>query len=119
MRILLYRAVVLDVTARRISLSNLGVDEQRIVKKCREIACESILTMEAQWCPNKISGWNAVWLLFQACLVPLMALAVEPVESEEYQEWKTRVRTGISLCEEIGSWSLDGRKIKSVLEQLF
>jgi hypothetical protein len=75
--------------------------------------------MEAQWRPNKISGWNAVWFLFQACLVPLMALAVEPVESEEYQEWKTRVRTGISVCEEMGSWSLDGRKTKSVLEQLF
>lgn len=119
MRILIHRAVVLDTTARQVPLSNLGLDEQRMVKKCRELAAESILNIKSQWRPNKISGWNAVWFLFQACLVPLMALAIEPADSEGYQEWQGLVRTGIILCEKMERWSLVGRKTKSVLENLF
>ena len=119
MRILIHRAVVLDATARQIPLLNLGLDEQKVVKKCRELAAESILSIKSQWRPNKISGWNAVWFLFQACLVPLMALAVEPDNSAEYQDWQGLVRTGINLCEDMERWSLVGRKTKSVLEKLF
>jgi hypothetical protein len=64
MRIILHRAVVLNTTERRIPFSSLDAEEQEIVRRCREIAAELIFSMQAEWRPNKMSGWNAVWFLF-------------------------------------------------------
>ena len=118
-RILLHRAVALDATIRQISFSKLGDEEQNVVAQCRQLAAESILCIKSEWQPTKMSGWNGVWFLFQACLIPLMALATEPPdENGKYLEWTQQVEIGIALCRDMSPWSLVGEKTRVVLEQL-
>lgn len=119
MRMILHRGAVLDMTERRVSISCLDKEDQEVVKRCREIAAESIFCIQAEWRPCKLSGWNGVWFLFQACLVPLMALAVESEENENYCMWQEQVLLGVQLCGEMDHWSLVGHKTKEALERLF
>ncbi|KAJ9133856.1 Fungal specific transcription factor domain-containing protein [Pleurostoma richardsiae] len=117
-RILLHRAVVLDATIRQILFAGLEAEEQKVVAQCRQLAAESILSIKSEWRPTKMSGWNGVWFLFQACLVPLMALATEAPEDPDSPNWRAQVQTGIALCNDMAPWSLVGGKTKAVLEQL-
>ncbi|PVH77333.1 hypothetical protein DL98DRAFT_517423 [Cadophora sp. DSE1049] len=108
MRMISHRAVVLDTTGRQLPFNNLGSEEQDVVRQCRNIAAESIFAIQVEWRPNKMCGWNAVWFLFQACLVPLMALAVESEQHEEYMKWQEQVVLVIELCDMMNRWSLVG-----------
>ena len=117
-RILLYRAVMLDATMRQIPYTSLGEEEQKLMAQCRRLAADSISCIRLEWRPTKMSGWNAVWFLFQACLIPLMALATEPAGGEEHPKWRELVKVGITLCGDMSSWSRVGAKTKQALEQL-
>jgi hypothetical protein len=118
-RILLHRAVVLDATIRQLPWAHLGEGDQQVVAKCRELAADSIACIRRDWQPTKMSGWNAVWFLFQACLIPLMALATEPAgDYDDYLKWRELVEVSIGLCREMSRWSLVGEKTSTVLNQL-
>lgn len=119
MRIILHRAVILDTTERQIPFFSLGAEEQDAVNKCRDIAAESIYSISLEWRRTKMSGWNAVWFLFQAVLIPLMALAVDPDEHEDYHKWQEQVVLVIRLCGEMDSWSLVGRKTQDAVQRLY
>ncbi|KAL2843931.1 fungal-specific transcription factor domain-containing protein [Aspergillus pseudoustus] len=43
---------------------------------CRSIAAEAIDAIALHWVPNRIQVWNAAWYLFQACMVPLLSIAM-------------------------------------------
>lgn len=119
MRIILHRVAILDTTDRQIAFDSLGSEEQEVVRKCRHIAADVIFSIQSQWRPNKMCGWQAVWFLFQACLIPLMALAVEPDEHPDYQNWRQQVILAINMCEEMSEWSLVAKKTKEVMQRLF
>ncbi|KAJ5364024.1 uncharacterized protein N7496_009737 [Penicillium cataractarum] len=118
-RFLLHRPLVLDTIVRQTPFHCLSTNEQAIVSRCRDIAAESILSIQAEWRPNKICCWNAIWFIFQACLVPLMALALEPTDHAEYQNWYHQVQIGITICREMSQFSPVGQRTKACLEQLF
>ncbi|OKP13740.1 Lactose regulatory protein LAC9 [Penicillium subrubescens] len=118
-RFLLHRPLVLDTVIRKTPLHCLSTNEQAIVSRCRNIAAESILSIQEEWRPNKICCWNAMWFMFQACLVTLMALAIEPTDHPEYPNWCNQVQIGIVTCEEMSKFSPVGQKTKVCLEQMF
>lgn len=118
-RLLLHRPIILDTVIRKTQTRYLSPSEQAIVTKCRDIAADSIFSIQTEWRPTKICGWNAVWFLFQACLIPLMALTVESPENSEYQSWSDQVQTGITVCNDMSQLSPVGQKTKAFLEQLF
>lgn len=118
-RFLLHRPILLDTVMRKVSLESLPTTDQIIVSKCRDIAADSIFGIQAEWRPTKICCWNAVWFLFQACLIPLMSLAVEPTDHCEYQSWYNQVQIAIAVCENMSQLSPVGRKTKEFLERLF
>jgi hypothetical protein len=118
-RFLLHRPLVLDTVIQKTPLHCLPTNEQAIVSRCRNIAAESILSIQAEWRPNKICCWNAMWFMFQACLVPLMALALEPTDHPEYPNWCDQVQIGIATCEEMSKFSPVGQRTKACLEQIF
>lgn len=117
-RLLLYRPTLVDAVIRRTSLQGMPTSNQVIVSKCRDIAADSIFSIQAEWRPTKICCWNAVWFVFQSCLIPLMALAVESTAHCEYQSWYHQVQIGIAVCGAMSQVSLAGQKTKAVLEQL-
>ncbi|KAJ5246050.1 hypothetical protein N7468_001033 [Penicillium chermesinum] len=118
-RFLLYRPVLLDTVIRKVPFDSLTALEKLLVSKCREIAAESIVSIQTEWRPTKICCWNSLWFLFQACLIPLMALAVEPTESPGYQSWYHQVQLGIAVCDEMSQFSPVGSRTKNFLEKLF
>lgn len=118
-RLLLHRPLLLDTVIRKVQFEFLSPSEQSIVSKCRHIAAESIFSIQAEWRATKMCCWNAVWFLFQACLIPLMALAIEPTGSSDYQTWCNQVQISIAVCDDMAQLSPTGHKTKAFLEQLF
>ncbi|KAL3442789.1 hypothetical protein BJX65DRAFT_312556 [Aspergillus insuetus] len=117
-RILLYRPYILDAVVRNSGVREISVEEQAAVNHCRGLAADAISTIQCEWQPNKISCWHGVWFLFQACLIPIMALAVEPPECESYPSWLSQVETSIALCKQMAGFAPAGHKILSFLERL-
>lgn len=118
-RFLLYRPVLLDTVIRQVSFENMNANEKLLASKCREIAAESIVSIQTEWRPTKICCWNSIWFLFQACLIPLMALSVEPTESADYQHWYHQVQVGIAVCAEMSQFNPVGQRTTNFLEKLF
>ncbi|KAL2839499.1 fungal-specific transcription factor domain-containing protein [Aspergillus pseudoustus] len=77
-RMLLFRPTLLNQTMRRIPLIAIRADERTAIQRCRESAETVILdiahTARAKNM-NRMIGWNAVWFLFQATMVPLICLS--------------------------------------------
>lgn len=117
-RFLLHRPTVLDTVIRKAQFDTLSAEDQAIVSRCRDIAADSIFSIQTEWRPTKICCWNAVWFLFQACLIPLLALAVESTDHPDYQNWCNQLQVGIALCEDMSQFSPAGQKTKAFLEQL-
>lgn len=118
-RFLLHRPTVLDTVIRKARFDILSVEDQAIVSRCRDIAADSIFSIQTEWRPTKICCWNAVWFLFQACLIPLLALAVESADHPDYQNWCNQLQIGIALCDDMSQLSPAGQKTKAFLEQLY
>lgn len=76
-RMLLYRPMLLSYAMRRVPFNAIRVEERSAICKCREIAEQSIhdIAMTSQM--NQVLGWNAVWFIFQAAMVPLIGLYVK------------------------------------------
>jgi hypothetical protein len=51
-------------------------EEGKMAHLCRSIAAEAIDAIALHWVPNRIQVWNAAWYLFQACMVPLLCIAM-------------------------------------------
>ncbi|OHX01101.1 fungal specific transcription factor domain-containing protein [Colletotrichum incanum] len=52
-------------------------DDMVLVDTCRSVALEAIDAITLHWTPNRIHVWNSAWYLFQACMVPLLSIAIE------------------------------------------
>ncbi|GKT47447.1 LOW QUALITY PROTEIN: regulatory protein gal4 [Colletotrichum spaethianum] len=52
-------------------------DDMMLVDTCRSVASEAIDAITLYWTPNRIHVWNSAWYLFQACMVPLLSIAIE------------------------------------------
>ena len=119
LRHLLFRPILLDAVIRKSRSENLASNEQAAVAKCRDIAAESVFSIQAGWLPNVVCCWNAVWFLSQACFVPLMALAVESPDNHDYQNWCNQVQIGIKVCGDMSQVSPFGERTRLFLEKLF
>ncbi|TQN74270.1 Lactose regulatory protein LAC9 [Colletotrichum shisoi] len=52
-------------------------DDVMLVDTCRSVALEAIDAITLYWTPNRVHVWNSAWYLFQACMVPLLSIAIE------------------------------------------
>lgn len=57
--------------------SNISQEELSLVDSCRTVASEAIDAITLYWTPNRVHVWNSAWYLFQACMVPLLSIAIE------------------------------------------
>ncbi|KAJ0421351.1 fungal-specific transcription factor domain-containing protein [Aspergillus carlsbadensis] len=53
-----------------------SVAEVELGNLCRSIAAEAIDAIALHWVPNRTQVWNSAWYLFQACMVPLLSIAM-------------------------------------------
>ncbi|KAI9925818.1 hypothetical protein MW887_005624 [Aspergillus wentii] len=74
LRMLLYRPTLLNYAMRRVPYIALRAEERMAIERCREIAEVAIQDICATATQSQMSGWNAVWFIFQAAMVPLLGL---------------------------------------------
>jgi hypothetical protein len=118
-RIVLHRPVLLSTALRRCAFANLTAEEKVAVGKCRIIAAKTIEDISHECLPDLISGWNAVWFTFQACMVPLVSLFSDASVPEEVEKWKNSVETALAFFERSMPWSIAAKRSKDAISKLY
>ena len=138
LRLVLHRPILLN-NALRFSLENppscpststtASDEEVAAVTTCRQAASCTIASIRQHWLPTQISGWNAVWLLFQASMAPLVtvfAVAPRPPNLNRRSRDDDDVRTAaqvqldevLALLAEMQGWSVAAGKTRSFLARI-
>ncbi|KAK1989300.1 fungal-specific transcription factor domain-containing protein [Colletotrichum cereale] len=63
-------------------------DDMVLVDTCRSVALEAIDAITLHWTPNRIHVWNSAWYLFQACMVPLLSIAIDTKHRDSSHQQK-------------------------------
>lgn len=101
-RMLLYRPRLLSYAMRRVPFMTIRVEERNAIIKCREIAEMAIQTISLATRLNQMIGWNGVWFLFQATMVPLVYLSTQSRDDDpdaSFASCKAQVETAMLTLE--------------------
>lgn len=118
LRLVLHRPVLLNL-ANRGGQSMPSPSELASVEKCREIAKQTIEDISREWTRNQINGWNAVWFLYQACMIPLVSIFWENWNPGQVREWQGQVEMVIDLMAAMSDWSLAARRSREVVCKMY
>lgn len=96
------------------------VPEQDIaaVETCRELAKATIEDIAREWTRNQMSGWNAVWFLYQAAMIPLVSIFWQ-WSSPQVPEWQKQIGTILELLDAMEDWSLAARRSREVVWRMY
>ncbi|KAK4556748.1 hypothetical protein LTR86_006319 [Recurvomyces mirabilis] len=140
LRMLMHRPYLLAVALRRTPFANMTAEEKVAVSKCRVIASDAIRDIEATCRQELIAGWNAVWLMYQATMVPLVSLFsylsssaayVKPDSpgristdgttgsDEEAEKWRAQIELAIKFFDSMQHYSVAAKKSKDVVQRLY
>jgi hypothetical protein len=117
LRMLLHRPVLLSLASGGIGTH---VADQDIagVETCRELAKATIEDISREWTRNQMSGWNAVWFLYQAAMIPLVSLFWQ-WDSPMVPEWQKQIETILELLDAMEDWSLAARRSREVVWRMY
>ena len=118
-RIVLHRPVLLTTALRRCIWADLSAEEKVAVGKCRSAACTAIEEISRDCMPDLISGWNAVWLCFQACMVPLVSLFSDASIPAEVEGWQTSIETALDFFSRVGDWSIAAKRSGDAVSRIY
>ena len=119
MRIVLHRPVLLSAALRRCLFANLTAEEKVAIGKCRIISAKTIEDISNECLPDLITGWNAVWLVFQACMVPLVSLFSDSSMPDEIEKWQISIETALAFFERSKPWSIAAKRSMDVISRLY
>jgi hypothetical protein len=108
-RMLLTRSSFLYVAnGHRKNLTQLAPEAQQLLDTCCTVASETIDAIALYWTPNRVHVWNAGWYLFQACMTPLLSLAVdknmETSATESVAAWRASLGKALETFAEMRPW---------------
>lgn len=118
LRIVLYRPVLLN-------LANRGIDavatpeEMEAVLKCRALAQQNIEDIAREWTPNQMLGWNGVWFMYQASMIPLVSMFWESWNGSLVRECQAQIETVLEAFEGMADWSLAARRSREVVSKMY
>ncbi|KAK4545257.1 hypothetical protein LTR36_003437 [Oleoguttula mirabilis] len=140
LRMLMHRPFLLAAALRRTSYANMSAEEKVAVSKVRLIAAQTIEDIHNTCEDELIAGWAAVWLMYQAVMVPLVSLfsylsspaAYAQVPSpgtsanevmsgsdEEADKWRSQIETAMRFFDKMQRYSVAATKSKDVVARLF
>ncbi|KAF3354452.1 Serine/threonine-protein phosphatase PP-Z [Verticillium dahliae VDG1] len=120
LRMLLHRPVLLSLasnTSSGVMLAHVAEQDIAAIETCRELAKQTIEDIAREWTRNQMSGWNAVWFLYQAAMIPLISVFWQ-WNSPRVSEWHKQIETILDLLEAMEDWSLSARRSREVVWQL-
>ncbi|KAL6871284.1 fungal-specific transcription factor domain-containing protein [Trichoderma novae-zelandiae] len=115
LRMLLYRPVLLTLASK----GQLPTSEQDVaaVEICQGAARATVDSVSRGWMRQQMSGWNAVWFLYQAAMIPLVSILWQP-DSPAVVEWRAQIESTLELFEAMKDWSLTARRSRDVVSRL-
>lgn len=117
LRMLLHRPILLSMASNGVN-SQAGEHEIAAVETCRELAKATIDEISREWARNQMSGWNAVWFLYQAVMVPLVSIYWQ-WNSPFVTEWQLQIEATLTLFDAMEDWSLAARRSREVVRRLY
>ncbi|KAI5367559.1 hypothetical protein Slin15195_G026880 [Septoria linicola] len=143
LKILMHRPTLLATALRRTSWSSMSAEERLAVGRCRIVASQAIADIDSTCQDNLIAGWNAVWMMYQAVMVPLVSLfsvlalppsataAESPLQTpgsngtlttpgsdDDIESWRRDVERSIAFFDRMQSWSVAAAKSRAVVQRL-
>ena len=123
LRMVLHRPLLLNNALRSSLDSNdaKSEEEAQCVSTCRSIAQQTIEDIRLQWRAAQMSGWNAVWLLFQACMAPLVTIFAEFNRGnlDQVRDAQTQIEAAIMLLAKMSAYSITARKTKTFMVKIY
>lgn len=118
LRIVLHRPVLLNLAYRGTAVLP-GSEELLVVDKCRAIAAQTISDITRESARNQMSGWNAVWFLYQASMIPLVSIFWETWNTAKVKEWQGQIEMVLEGLEAMADWSLAARRSREVVAKMY
>ncbi|GFF56569.1 fungal transcriptional regulatory protein, N-terminal [Aspergillus udagawae] len=104
-------------------------EEEQMVDLSRVIAAEAIDAIALHWVPNRTQVWNAAWYLFQACMIPLLSIAMaasssfttetETVPSDDVLSWYGSLNKALEIFAEMKPWMRASDRARDIVVALF
>lgn len=122
-RMLLYRPTLLSYAMRRIPYIALQPEERTAIERCREIADTTIHDVSANTKQNQMSGWNGVWRLFQAVMVPILGLFLDDDTAGDPRastgSCQTQIEIAMLTLARMQPWSPTAKRTLDVVSRIF
>lgn len=119
LRMLLHRPVLLSLASSGLNPHTQACEtDLAAIETCRELAAQTIDDIAHEWTRNQMSGWNAVWFLYQAAMVPLISIFWQ-WGSPRVPEWLKQIETILELLETMEEWSLAARRSREVVWRMY
>ncbi|KAL6912564.1 hypothetical protein FSST1_010324 [Fusarium sambucinum] len=116
LRMLLCRPALLDAASKPGVYSQSA--DQDAIEKCQLLSKTAVEDIAQSWKNDQMSGWNAVWHLYQAVMIPLLSMVWQP-QNPSVSEWKSQIEMVLGLFESMRDWSLTARCSKRVVSQIY
>src|SRR5262249_6961307 len=88
------------------------------IDTCRDLAAQTIEDIAREWARNQMSGWNAVWFLYQAAMVPLVSIFWQ-WGSPNVPECLKQIQAVLDLLEMMEEWSLAARRSREAVWSMY
>ncbi|KAH6856499.1 fungal-specific transcription factor domain-containing protein [Chaetomium sp. MPI-CAGE-AT-0009] len=119
LRMLLHRPVLLSLASSGLNPHTQACDaDLAAIETCRDLAAQTIDDIAREWARNQMSGWNAVWFLYQAAMVPLVSVFWQ-WGSPRVPEWLKQIEAVLDLLEVMEEWSLAARRSREVVWRMY
>ena len=122
-RMLLYRPTLLSYAMRRVPYIALRSEERTSIERCREIAQATISDISSTAQSHGMSGWNAVWLLFQATMVPLLGLFLNDNTTSDprasIESCQGQVEMAMLILARLQPWSPTAKRTLDAVARIF
>lgn len=119
LRLLLFPPFLLNYANRKGLFDTLTLEEQNAIRNCRNIACEAIdQIVSMMHTLNKLRVWSAAWFLYQATIVALLSIIVEP-DHAEAERWRGSIEKALMLFERMAPWSPAATRSKQVISRIY
>jgi hypothetical protein len=119
LRMLLHRPVLLSLASSGLNPHTQACESDlAAIEACRDLAAQTIDDIAREWARNQMSGWNAVWFLYQAAMVPLVSVFWQ-WGSPRVPEWLKQIEAVLDLLEVMEEWSLAARRSREVVWRMY
>ncbi|KAH7231515.1 fungal-specific transcription factor domain-containing protein [Fusarium solani] len=117
LRMLLCRPILLAVASSDKD-APISEDDLAAIATCQELARQTIDDVASGWTKHQMSGWNAVWLLYQAAMIPLLSILWQP-QSPSVADWQAQIEKTLEVLEAMEDWSLTARCSRDVVRRIY